>query len=160
MPEKLTADLVVRKQRFAVVVSRFNEFITTKLRDAAVDTLLRHGCADENITETWVPGALELPLAASKLAETNEYGAIIALGCVIRGATPHFELVCAQTGKGLAQVALQTGVPVAFGVLTTNTIEQAVERAGTKAGNKGADAALTAIEMSNLVNQIESRKNL
>ena len=156
MPEKLTGDLVVRKQRFAVLSSRFNEFITSKLHDAAVDTLKRHGCPESCITEVQVPGAFELPLAAKKLAATKRFDAVIALGCIIRGATPHFEYICSATTEGLARVARETEVPVAFGVLTTNTIEQAVERAGTKGGNKGADAALTAIEMTNLIRQIDT----
>lgn len=160
MSEKITGDLVVRKQRFAVVTSRFNDFITNRLRDAAVDTLIRHGCAESNITEVWVPGAFELPLATQKLAASKRYDAVIALGCIIRGATTHFEHICNQAARGLAQVSLDTGVPVAFGVLTTNTIEQAVERAGSKSGNKGADAALTAIEMTNLLNQIDTDHKL
>ncbi len=160
MSEKITGDLVVRKQRFAVVTSRFNDFISSRLRDAAVDTLTRHGCPESNITEVWVPGAFELPLAARKLAASKRYDAVIALGCIIRGATTHFEHICNQAARGLAQVALDTGVPVAFGVLTTNTIEQAVERAGSKSGNKGADAALTAIEMTNLLNQIDTDHKL
>ncbi len=160
MSEKITGDLVVRKQRFAVVTSRFNDFISSRLHDAAVDTLIRHGCAKSNITEVWVPGAFELPLAAQKLAASKRYDAVIALGCIIRGATTHFEHICNQAARGLAQVALDTGVPVAFGVLTTNTIEQAVERAGSKSGNKGADAALTAIEMTNLLNQIDTDHKL
>ncbi len=160
MSEKITGDLVVRKQRFAVVTSRFNDFISSKLCDAAVDILIRHGCPESNITEVWVPGAFELPLAAQKLAASKRYDAVIALGCVIRGATTHFEHICNQAARGLAQVSLDTGVPVAFGVLTTNTIEQAVERAGTKSGNKGADAALTAIEMTNLLNQIDTDQKL
>lgn len=160
MTEKLTGDLIVRKQRFAVVVSRFNDFVTTKLRDAAVDTLKRHGCPESNICEVWVPGAFELPLAVKKLADTKRFDAVIALGCVIRGATPHFEYISSAASKGLAQVALDAGVPVAFGVLTTNTIEQAVERAGTKGGNKGADAALSAIEMTNLIDQIGTDNKL
>ncbi len=160
MPDKLTGDLVVRKQRFAVVTSRFNEFITTRLRHAAIDTLKRHGCSESNICEVLVPGTFELPLAAKKLAATKRYDAVIALGCVIRGATPHFDYICSQAARGLAQVALETEVPVAFGVLTTNTIEQAVERAGTKGGNKGTDAALSAIEMTNLLNQIDVEKKL
>ena len=160
MSEEITGDLVVRKQRFAVVTSRFNDFITSRLHDAAVDTLMRHGCPESNITEVWVPGAFELPLAAQKLAASKRYDAVIALGCVIRGATTHFEHICNQAACGLAQVALETGVPVAFGVLTTNTIEQAVERAGSKSGNKGADAALTAIEMTNLLSQIDTDHKL
>ena len=154
MSKQITGDLIARKQRFALVVSRFNDFITTKLLSAAVDTLQRHGCEPTNITEVWVPGSWELPLATRRLADTGQFDAIIALGCVIRGGTPHFDFICNEAAKGLAQVGLESGTPVAFGVLTTNTIEEAVERAGTKGGNKGRDAALTAIEMTNVLSQI------
>lgn len=160
MDQQLTGDVVVRQQRFAVLTSRFNEFITDRLRQAAIDTLLRHGCGKENITEAWVPGAFELPLAAKKLATTGRYDAVIALGCVIRGATPHFEFVAGSAVEGLSRVALDTGVPIALGVLTTDTIEQAVERAGAKAGNRGEAAALAAIEMTNLINSIDTDKRL
>ena len=160
MTNELTGDLVVRKQRFAVVISRFNDFVTARLRDAALDTLKRHGCPESNITEVWVPGAFELPLAVKKLAATKRYDAVVALGCVIRGATPHFEYICSHVTRGLGQVALEAEVPVAFGVLTTSTVEQAVERAGTKGGNKGADAALAAIEMTNLLNKIATETEL
>jgi len=136
-------------------VSRFNAFIPTKLLDGAVDTLVRHGCAAKDITEIWVPGALEIPLVAKRLAATGKFDAIIGLGCVIRGATAHFDYVAQGVARGITQVGLDTGVPTVFGVLTTDTIEQAVERAGTKAGNKGADAAMTAIEMANLLPQID-----
>ena len=157
MANKLTGDLVVRKQRFAIVVSRFNDFVTARLRDAAVDTLERHGCLQSNITEVWVPGAFELPLAVKKLAASKRYDAVVALGCLIRGATPHFDYISGHVTRGLGQVALEAEVPVAFGVLTTNTVEQAIERAGTKGGNKGADAALAAIEMTNLLNEIAAQ---
>ena len=160
MTEKLTGDLIVRKQRFAVLSSRFNDFITGKLRDAAIDTLKRHGCPEANITEVQVPGAFELPLVAGKLASTKRFDAVIALGCIIRGATPHFDYICSATTEGLARVARETGVPVAFGVLTTNTIEQAVERAGTKGGNKGAGAALTAAEMPKRMRQTHATGKL
>ncbi|ASV69377.1 6,7-dimethyl-8-ribityllumazine synthase [Cytobacillus sp. FSL W7-1323] len=135
--------------KVAVVVSRFNEFITKKLLDGALDSFKRHDVAEEDITVAWVPGAFEIPLAAKKLAESGEYDAVVALGTVIRGATPHFDYVNAEVAKGVAATSLQTGIPVIFGVLTTDSIEQAVERAGTKAGNKGWDAAVNAIEMSN-----------
>ena len=136
--------------KIAIVVARFNEFITSKLLSGCVDCLVRHEAADEDLTVAWVPGAFEIPMAAKKLAESGKYDAVICLGAVIRGATPHFDYVCAEASKGIAQVSLQTGVPVAFGVLTTENIQQAVERAGTKAGNKGVDCAMTAMEMVNL----------
>ncbi|MGQ9780371.1 MAG: 6,7-dimethyl-8-ribityllumazine synthase [Bacillota bacterium] len=133
--------------RFAIVVSRFNRFITEHLLGGAVDALTRHGVADENITVVWVPGAFEIPAMAKRLALSDRYHAVICLGAVIRGATPHFEYVAAEVSKGVAAVALESKVPVVFGVLTTDDIEQAIERAGTKSGNKGWDAALAALEM-------------
>ncbi|MDR1695216.1 MAG: 6,7-dimethyl-8-ribityllumazine synthase [Endomicrobium sp.] len=141
-------------KKFAIVVSRFNEFITNKLIGGAEDMLKRHGVTDENISLVWVPGAFEIPAVAKKIAESGKADAVICLGCVIRGATPHFDYVSAEVSKGVASVGLQSKVPVIFGVLTTDTIEQAVERAGTKAGNKGADAAVSAIEMVSLYSQI------
>jgi len=146
-------DLVCRNSKFVLVVGRFNSFITQHLLDGALDTLKRHGAQDNEIDIVWVPGAFELPLAVKRLAESKKYDAVIALGCVIRGGTPHFEYVAGECVKGIAQVMMQTGLPVAFGVLTVDTIDQAVERAGTKAGNKGAEAALSAIEMVNLMRQ-------
>ena len=140
--------------RFGVVVSRFNEFISRKLLDGALDALSRHGVAPEDIEVAWVPGAFEIPLVARRMAASGGYHAVICLGAVIRGATPHFEYVAAEVTKGIAQVGLETGVPVLFGVLTTDSIEQAIERAGTKAGNKGFDAALAAIEMANLLRSL------
>lgn len=140
--------------RFAIVNARFNEFITNKLLGGAVDALHRHGASEENITVAWVPGAFEIPLVAAKLARSGNYDAVICLGAVIRGSTPHFDYVCAEVTKGVAHVGMETGVPTIFGVLTTETIEQAIERAGTKAGNKGFDAAMSAIEMINLLKQI------
>lgn len=151
-------DLVVHKQRFAIIVSRFNEFVSSRLLSAAIDTLERHGCDRANITVIWVPGSWELPLTAAKAAETRQFEAIICLGCVIRGDTPHFDYVAAEAAKGIAQVGLQSKLPIAFGVLTTDTLEQAVQRAGAKAGNKGADAALVAIEMSNLFAKLDHAK--
>lgn len=151
----VAGDLVVREQRFAVVVSRFNEFVSARLLAACVDVLQRHGCAPGNITTLWVPGAWELPLTARKAASTGRFDAVICLGCVIRGDTPHFDYVAGEAAKGIAQAGFETGVPVIFGVLTTDTLEQAVNRAGAKSGNKGADAALAAIEMSNLFARIE-----
>jgi 6,7-dimethyl-8-ribityllumazine synthase len=136
--------------RFAIVAARFNELIVDRLVDGALDALRRHGVPDANIVVARVPGAFELPLCCQRIAASGKVDAVIALGCVIRGATPHFEYVCSEAARGCGQVALSTGVPVAFGVLTTENIDQALERAGTKAGNKGADAALTAIEMIGL----------
>jgi 6,7-dimethyl-8-ribityllumazine synthase len=140
--------------KFAMVVSRFNEFITSRLLSGALDALLRHGAAEEDIHVAWVPGAFEIPLVAKTLAERKHYDALVCLGAIIRGATPHFEYVAAEVSKGVAQAALQTGLPMAFGVITADTIEQAVERAGTKGGNKGWDAALSAIEMARLMREL------
>ncbi|HOJ78021.1 MAG TPA: 6,7-dimethyl-8-ribityllumazine synthase [Bacillota bacterium] len=139
---------------FAIVVSRFNSFITEHLLEGALDALKRHGANEEQITILWVPGAFEIPLAAQKAARSGKFAAVICLGAVIRGATPHFDYVAAEVSKGIATVMLETGLPVIFGVLTTDNIEQAIERAGTKAGNKGWDAALTALEMIDLNKQI------
>lgn len=140
--------------KVGIVVARFNEFITNKLLGGAVDGLTRHGVADENITTAWVPGAFEIPLIAEKMAKSGKYDAIICLGAVIRGATSHYDYVCNEVSKGVAQVGLQAEIPVLFGVVTTENIEQAIERAGTKAGNRGYDCALSAIEMANLIQQI------
>lgn len=140
----------------AIVISRFNSFITERLLEGALDALRRHGASDGDLAIVRVPGAFELPVIAKKLAQGGKYQAVIALGAVIRGATPHFDMVANETSKGLALAALETGVPVAFGVLTCDTIEQAVERAGTKAGNKGFDAAMTAIEMVNLAAELDA----
>ena len=147
---------VVAKEgmKVGIVASRFNEFITSKLLGGAVDGLVRHGVEEENITTAWVPGAFEIPLIAGKMAKSGKYDAVIAVGAVIRGSTTHYDYVCNEVAKGIAQVSLQTEVPVMFGVLTTENIEQAIERAGTKAGNKGYDCALSAIEMVNLAEQI------
>jgi len=141
--------------KFAIVVSRFNEFITRKLLEGAEDALARHGVDMAQVDLAWVPGAFEIPLVAKRLATTGHYDGVICLGAVIRGATPHFDYVAAEVSKGIANTGLQTGVPILFGVLTTDTIEQAIERAGTKAGNKGFDAAEAAIEMANLLRAIE-----
>lgn len=140
--------------RMAIVVSRFNETITRQLLEGARDCLRRHGADERAISVAWVPGAFEIPLAAQRLARSGQFDAVICLGAVIRGATAHFEHVCNQAAAGVARVGLDTGLPVTFGILTTDTIEQAVERSGTKAGNKGFDAAMAAIEMSNLLRQI------
>ncbi|BAU23660.1 6,7-dimethyl-8-ribityllumazine synthase [Caldimicrobium thiodismutans] len=138
----------------AIVVSRFNVFITQKLLEGAIDVLRRHQVSEENIYIAWVPGAFEIPLVAKKLARSQRFDAVICLGAIIRGATPHFDYVAAEASKGIAQVMLETEVPVIFGILTTDTIEQAIERAGTKAGNKGAEAAFTALEVANLLKRI------
>ena len=140
---------------FAIIVSRFNEFINRKLLEGALDCLVRHGAKEKNIEIIWVPGAFEIPLISLKVAQSNRHDAVICLGAVIRGATPHFDYVAAEVSKGVASVSLQTGKPVIFGVLTTDTIEQAIERAGTKSGNKGWEAGLTAIEMVNLIKNLE-----
>ena len=150
----LEGKLTAKNMKIAIVVARFNEFITSKLLSGCIDCLIRHEAADEDLTVAWVPGAFEIPMAAKKLAESGKYDAVICLGAVIRGATPHFDYVCADASKGIAQVSMQTGVPVAFGVLTTENIQQAVERAGTKAGNKGVDCAMTAMEMVNLFKEM------
>lgn len=152
---ELQGKLAVEGQRFALVVSRFNDFITSKLLAGAIDALERHGCEAKNITVVRVPGSFELPLTAKKCAQSAQYEAVICLGCVIRGQTPHFEFIAAETAKGIAQVGLETGIPITFGVITADTLEQAIERAGSKSGNKGADAAVTAIELLNLYRQIE-----
>ena len=143
-----------RNVKIAIVAGRFNEFITSKLVGGALDVLKRNDVSEENIDIAWVPGAFEIPLIAKKLANTQKYDAIITLGAVIKGSTPHFDYVCAEVSKGVAQISLQSELPVIFGVLTTNNIEEAIERAGTKAGNKGADAAFSAIEMINLIKEI------
>ncbi len=140
--------------KFAIVVSRFNDFITGKLLDGAIDALLRHGAAEEVIEVVKVPGAFEIPLAAKKMAVRGAFDAVICLGTVIRGSTPHFDYVASEVSKGVATVSLETGVPIAFGVITSDTIEQAVERAGTKSGNKGFDAAMTAIEMARVIKKL------
>lgn len=145
---------VEANEKFCIIISRFNDFIGSKLLSGAVDELKRHGVASDNIDIVKVPGAFEIPLTALKCAKTKKYCAVITLGAVIKGSTPHFDYVSAEVSKGVAQVSLQTEVPVIFGVLTTDSIEQAIERAGTKAGNKGADAAKSAIEMANLIREI------
>jgi 6,7-dimethyl-8-ribityllumazine synthase len=151
----LEGKVVSKGVKVGIVASRFNEFIVGKLVSGCVDGLVRHDVAEDDIDIAWVPGAFELPLIAQKLVETGKYDAVICLGAVIRGATSHYDLVCNEAAKGVAQVSLKSGVPVLFGVVTTDTIEQAIERAGTKAGNKGYDCALSAIELVNLINTIE-----
>jgi len=150
--------LLAEGLRFAIVASRFNELIVRRLLGGALDALKRHGAAEDSIDTAWVPGGFELPLIAGKLAESGKYDAVICIGAIIRGATPHFEFVAAEAAKGIAQVALRTGMPVIYGVLTADTIEQAIERAGTKAGNRGTDAALAAIEMANLLRELPKKK--
>lgn len=147
--------LISEGLKLAIVVGRFNEFIGSKLLSGAIDGLERHGVKEDDIEIIWVPGAFEVPLVAKKLAKTNKYDAIICLGAVIKGSTPHFDYVSSEVSKGIANTSLDTEVPIIFGVLTTNNIEQAIERAGTKSGNKGYDAAITAIEMANLLKEIE-----
>ena len=147
----LEGKVVAEGMKIGIVASRFNEFIVSKLIGGAQDALIRHGVSDDDIDLAWVPGAFELPIVAKKMAESGKYDAVLCLGAVIKGATSHYDLVCAETSKGIAAVGLQTGVPTLFGVVTTDTIEQAIERSGTKAGNKGYDVACSAIEMVNLM---------
>jgi 6,7-dimethyl-8-ribityllumazine synthase len=154
MPKIIEGKIIAKGMKFGIVASRFNDFISGRLIDGAVDALTRAGAEEKEIQIVRVPGAFELPLAAKKMAKSGRYDAIICLGAVIRGATPHFEYISAEVSKGIAGVAMETEVPVAFGVLTTDTIEQAIERAGTKAGNKGWDAALSAIEMVDLFRKL------
>ena len=146
--------VVGKKEKIGIVCARFNEFIVSKLLGGAVDGLVRHGVEENNITAAWVPGAFEIPIAAQKLAQSGKYDAVICVGAVIRGDTSHYDYVCNEVSKGVAQVGLQTGVPVLFGIVTTENIEQAIARAGSKAGNKGYDCALSAIEMVNLLEQM------
>lgn len=150
----IEGNYIAKDAKIAIIASRFNEFITSKLIGGAEDALLRHEVKPENIDLAWVPGAFEIPLAAKKMAESGKYDAIICVGAVIRGSTTHYDYVCAEVSKGIATVSLNTGVPVLFGVLTTENIEQAIERAGTKAGNKGYDCAVSALEMINLMKKI------
>jgi 6,7-dimethyl-8-ribityllumazine synthase len=154
-PKTYEGNLLGQGLRFGVVVSRFNEFFSQKLLDGARDALLRHGVAETDIEVAWTPGSFEIPLIAQKMAGTKKYDAVICLGAVIRGGTPHFEYIAAEVTKGIANVGLNTGVPIIFGVITTDTLEQAIERSGTKDGNKGFDAAVSAIEMANLVKAIK-----
>ncbi|MBI1390019.1 MAG: 6,7-dimethyl-8-ribityllumazine synthase [bacterium] len=154
MANYIEAQLNAQGKRFGLAVTRFNSFITERLLEGALDALKRHGAADDAITVVRIPGSYELPLVVKKMAQSGKYDAVIALAAVIRGETPHFDYVAGEASRGVAVSSLETGVPIAFGVLTTNSIEQAVERAGTKAGNKGFDAAMTAIEMANLCDQL------
>ncbi|HEY4708035.1 MAG TPA: 6,7-dimethyl-8-ribityllumazine synthase [Thermodesulfobacteriota bacterium] len=158
MPRILEGNLSAKGLKVAVVLGRFNDFISGRLLEGALDTLVRSGAADDDIDVVKVPGSFEIPVAAKTLAETGRYDAILCLGCVIRGATPHFDYVAGEAAKGIARVALDHGIPVSFGIITADNLEQAIERAGTKSGNKGRDAALTAIEMANLLKTIGKRK--
>src|SRR5574344_682205 len=150
MANVIQGNLTTNQEKFCIIISRFNEFIGSKLLAGAIDELVRHGIKEETIDVVWTPGAFEIPVVAKKAAESKKYNAVITLGAVIKGATDHYEFVASEVSKGIAQVSLQTGIPVIFGVLTTDNLEQAIERAGTKAGNKGSDAAKAAIEMANL----------
>jgi len=154
MSQRFEGVLLGKGLKFGLVVSRFNEFLTKRLVEGAQDALLRHGVNQEDIEIAWVPGSFEIPLVAKKLAETKRFDAVICLGAVVRGGTPHFEYIAAEVTKGIAKVGLETGLPVIYGVLTADTLEQAIERAGTKMGNRGFDAAVEAIEMANLVKSI------
>ncbi len=154
MPEIIEGKLDAKGFRFGLIVSRFNSFICERLLEGATDTLLRHGADEQQLTTVRVPGAFEIPLIAQKMAASGKYDAIVCLGAVIRGGTPHFDYVCSEVTKGVASVSLDSGLPVAFGVLTTDSVEQAIERAGTKAGNKGSEAAMSAIEMVNLMGAV------
>ncbi len=151
MIKTIKASLIAKGKRFGIVASRFNDFISKDLVNGCLDTLLRHGVKEEDISLTWVPGAFEIPLLAQKLAKSKSVDAVICLGTIIRGSTPHFEYIASEAAKGIAKVSLDTGLPIIFGVITSDTIEQAIERAGTKDGNKGRDAALNAIEMANII---------
>ncbi|GAB4350578.1 MAG: 6,7-dimethyl-8-ribityllumazine synthase [Candidatus Abyssubacteria bacterium] len=154
MPKVYEGQLIAKGKKFGIVASRFNEFITNKLLEGALDALKRHGAKDEEIEIAWVPGSFEIPYAAQRMAESKRYDAVICVGAVIRGSTPHFEYIASEVTKGIAQTGLKTGVPVIYGVITPDTLEQAIERAGTKAGNKGFQAAMSAIEMVNLFEKL------
>ena len=154
MVKTITGQLLAKDKKFAIVVSRFNDFISKELLNGCLDTLSRHGAKENQIEVVWVPGCFEIPTVAAKLAKSKNLDALICLGAVIRGATPHFEYIASEAAKGIASVSLNSGVPVAFGIITADTIEQAIERAGTKDGNKGVDAALSAIEMANVMEQL------
>jgi 6,7-dimethyl-8-ribityllumazine synthase len=150
----IKAQMTAKGKKFGIVISRFNEFISSKLLEGAVDTLVRHGAAEKDITAVWVPGSFEVPMAAQKMASSDKYDAVICLGAIIRGETPHFDYIAAEAAKGVAHVGMNCNIPCVFGILTTDNLEQALDRAGTKSGNKGRDAALTAIEMINLYEAI------
>lgn len=152
--KEIVGQMVVKGKQFAIVISRFNELVSREMLAGAVDTLLRHGVKDNELTTVWVPGSFEIPSITQKLVQAKKYDAVICLGAVVRGDTPHFDYIAAEVSKGIAQIGLQSGIPVAFGILTVDTLEQALERAGSKAGNKGRQAAETAIEMVSLTGQI------
>ena len=155
MTKTVEGNLIAKGKKFGIIASRFNDFITKELVSGSIDTLVRHGVEDKDLLVVWVPGAFEIPLIAQRLAKTKSYDAIICLGTVIRGSTPHFEYIASEVSKGIAKVSQDTGLPVIFGIITADTIEQAVERAGAKEGNKGRDAALSAIEMANLLTRLK-----
>ena len=155
MPKHIEGSLTAKGLKFAIVLSRFNNFIGERLLDGAVDAIVRHGGADDAIHVFRVPGAFEIPQITRRLADSGTYSAVICLGAVIRGATPHFEYIAAESAKGVAKISIESDIPISYGIITTDTIEQAIERAGSKSGNKGYDAAVTAIEMANLVGQIK-----
>ncbi len=154
MVKTVEGQLIAKGKKFAIVVSRFNDFISKRLLEGAIDTLMRHGAKEGEIESVWVPGAFEIPVVANKLARSKKFDAVICIGAVIKGSTPHFEYVAGEAAKGVAKVSLDTGIPVIFGVITAENLEQAIERAGTKDGNKGRDAAISAIEMANLLENI------
>lgn len=154
MAKIIEGNLIAKGKKFALIASRFNDFVTKELVSGCLDTLVRHGADDKDITVVWVPGAFEIPCLAQKMAKSKAYAAIISLGTIIRGSTPHFDYIAAEVSKGIARVCQDTGLPIIFGVITADTIEQAIERAGTKEGNKGRDAALNAIEMANLMEKL------
>jgi 6,7-dimethyl-8-ribityllumazine synthase len=155
MSKVIEGNLIAKGKKFSIVASRFNDFMTKELVSGCVDTLVRHGVLDQDVVIAWVPGAFEIPTVAQKLAKTKAYDAVICLGTVIRGATPHFDYIASEVAKGIAKVSSDTGIPVIFGVITADTIEQAIERSGAKDGNKGSDAALSAIEMANILEKIK-----
>ncbi len=155
MSKVIEGNLIAKGRKFSIIASRFNDFMTKELVSGCVDTLVRHGAVDQDLTIVWVPGAFEIPAVARKLAKTKSYDAVICLGTVIRGATPHFDYIASEVTKGVARVSQDTGIPVIFGIITADTIEQAIERSGAKDGNKGRDAALSAIEMVNLLDKIK-----
>ena len=154
MVKTIEGNLIAKGKKFGIIASRFNDFVTKELVSGCLDTLVRHGAEDKDLEVVWVPGAFEIPLVALKLAKTKSYDAIVCLGTIIRGSTPHFDYIASEVSKGIARVSHDTGLPVIFGVITADTIEQAIERAGTKEGNKGKDAALNAIEMVNLIDKV------
>jgi len=155
MSKIIEGNLIAKGKKFAIIASRFNDFVTKELISGCLDTLIRHGASDEDLAVTWVPGAFEVPTVAQRMAKSKAYDALICLGVIIRGSTPHFEYIASEAAKGIARVSQDTGLPVIFGIITADTIEQAIERAGAKEGNKGRDAALNAIEMVNLLAQLK-----